>query len=120
MNIAHGVEQARHLLLSRANYPGVRMPGGRDAKGSGQIQVPFSFRVPDMYSPGAFPNNGPTAFRIQMRDIPRFKLAEEIKDLFRRQAPFAGCHLLGGTWQRLIRGVKGGSSPAADCSLFPG
>jgi hypothetical protein len=82
MNVAHGMEEARHLLLSRANDVQICMPGGRDTKRCRQIQVSFSFSVPHMHPPRSLPNDGPSAFRIQMSDIPRFKLAEEIKDLF--------------------------------------
>src|SRR6185436_8533962 len=70
MNIAHGVEQPRHLLLSSANDSGVGMPGSSDTKRPSQIQVSFSFRVPYTHSLSSLPHDGPSPFWVQMSDIP--------------------------------------------------
>ena len=82
MNVPHGMEETRHLLLSRSNYARICMPGCGDTKRCRQIQVTFPFCVPHMHSLSSLPDDGPSAFRIEISDIPRFKFAEEFKNLF--------------------------------------
>src|SRR5437016_2023149 len=80
MNIAHRVQQLRHLLLTRLDDPPIRMTGGGNSKCGCQIEVFFSIRVPNVNAPRALPNNRPRAVRSDERDVARFVVAEKLKN----------------------------------------
>ena len=81
MNVAHGMEQFRHLTLTGFHDAGVRMTRGGDTESGGQIEILFPFRVPDVHSLRSLPDDGPEAVGINMGDVARFKVAE-LSDYF--------------------------------------
>ena len=83
MHITHRVQELRHLLLPGFDDIGIRMASGGHAKGSGQIQIPFPRRIPDVNAAGAFPHDGPRAVWFDKKNIARFVVAQELERLAR-------------------------------------
>ena len=73
MHISHRMQQPCHLTLPRTDDPRICMSRGRDSKCRGEIEVSAPCYVPDVMTAGAFPYNRPTASRIDVGDVARFK-----------------------------------------------
>ena len=76
MHVAHRVQKFRHLFLSGADDGLVRVTGGGDAERGGEIQILFTFRIPDVNAAGAFPDNRPRAVGFGEQHVARFVGAE--------------------------------------------
>ena len=77
MHIAHRVEQRRHLLLARANNRSICVARCRNTERCREIEILFSFRVPDVNAFGAFPHDRPRAVRFGEQHVARFVVAEQ-------------------------------------------
>src|SRR5436853_7629852 len=80
MNVAHRVQQFVHLALPGLYHAWIRMAGRRDAKRRCQIEILFTFGIPDMHTARSFPHNRPRVVRLNERDVARFVKAQELED----------------------------------------
>ena len=83
MNIAHRMQQRGHLFLPGRDNAWIRMAGSRHAKRGGQVEIPFSFSIPDMNSLGSFPNDWPRPVGLGEQNVPRFVLLQQLNDFAR-------------------------------------
>ena len=83
MHIAHRMKQLRHLLLAGMDHARIRMTGRRDAERSGEVEILFSFRVPNMNTTSTLPNDGPRTVGFHERDVARLVGAKQRQCLFR-------------------------------------
>ena len=81
VDVAHRVQQFGHLALARGDDPGVGMAGGGDREGSGEVEIVAAVSVPDAHAFGPFPDDRPTAVRLDERDVARL-VAAQIRDGF--------------------------------------
>src|SRR2546429_355079 len=59
MHVAHRVQQFFYLALPRLYHGWIRMAGRRDAKGRCQIEILFTFGIPDMRAARPVPDDRP-------------------------------------------------------------
>src|SRR6476659_9132375 len=90
MNVAHSVEELRHLPLPCPDYAGIGVTGGCDTERGGQIEVTTAVRVPNKAASGSLPNNWPRTVWIEESHIPRFVEAEQVQNSFGWR-----CHQMG-------------------------
>ncbi len=70
MDVTHRVQKRGHLLLSGFDDVWIRVTGSGDAERGRQIQIFFTFGIPDVNALGTLPNNRPCAVRIKESDVP--------------------------------------------------
>ena len=69
-------------LLAGAHDAGIRVSGGGNAKGGGEIEILAAVRVPDMHAFRAFPDDRPGAVGVDECDVARFVIAKLVEDVF--------------------------------------
>ena len=93
VHIAHRVRQLGELRLSGFGDARVGMAGGGHGKGTGEVEILFAVRIPNVYTLCVLPDNRPGAFLRKVSDIAALVLLQEfevgfIKRLF---GPRAKC-----------------------------
>ena len=91
MNVAHRVQKPLHLLLSSFNHPRISVSGCGDAEPRGQIEILFTFGIPDMHTARSFPHNRPRVVRLNERDVARFVKAQEFENVLSLCFQSGGC-----------------------------
>ena len=91
MHVAHRVQQFVHLALPGLYHAWIRMAGRRDAKGRCQIEILFTFGIPDMRVARPVPHHRPGTVRFDERDVARFVKAQEIENVLSPCFQSGGC-----------------------------
>src|SRR3989449_588523 len=91
MHVAHRVQQFVHLALPGLYHAWIRMAGRRDAKGRCQIEILFTFGIPDMRVARPVPHHRPGTIRFDERDVARFVKAQEFENVLSLCFQSGGC-----------------------------
>ena len=81
MHVAHGVKESGHLLLTGLDDSQISMTCRRHTKRRSEIQKIFSLHIPNVNTPGPFPNDRPRAIRLDERHVRRLVSAQRLQNL---------------------------------------